>query len=202
MEGAMDKEKKRRDTGRDRRRTGTSNGGRTSSKDRFKKRGKGVDWRRYTVRLSPSARIIWTHTGDTSASFLNWHGLGWQRQGMDLPSKVFRDGDTGFQNRDFRERVSMKKTGTLTFALFVIVVLAAIFWLMHGRGQTQWGLVAVLLGVLVLRVGLFVINLRQQRHNAERGKGPVNIETRLGLSDDETETTESSSAPSPGAPKP
>jgi hypothetical protein len=29
----------------------------------------------------------------------------------------------------------------------------------------------------------------------------VNIETRLGLSYDEPETTESSSAPSPGAPK-
>jgi 1,4-dihydroxy-2-naphthoate octaprenyltransferase len=96
----------------------------------------------------------------------------------------------------------MKKTGTLTFALFVIVVLAAIFWLMHGRGQTQWGLVAVLLGVLLLRVALFVVNLRQQRRNAERGKGSVNIETRLGLSDDEQETTESSSAPSTGAPKP
>ena len=30
----------------------------------------------------------------------------------------------------------MKRSGTLTFGLFVIVVLAAIFWLMHGRGQT------------------------------------------------------------------
>jgi 1,4-dihydroxy-2-naphthoate octaprenyltransferase len=78
----------------------------------------------------------------------------------------------------------MKRSGTVTFALFVIVVLAAIFWLMHGRGQTQWGLVAVLLGILVLRVVLFIINLRQQRHNAEQGKGPVKIETRLGLNDD------------------
>jgi 1,4-dihydroxy-2-naphthoate octaprenyltransferase len=83
----------------------------------------------------------------------------------------------------------MKRSGTLTFALFVIVVLAAVFWLMHGRGQTQWGLVAVLLGVLILRVALFVINLRQQRRNAARGKGPVKIETRLGL-DDEGEDTE------------
>jgi len=96
----------------------------------------------------------------------------------------------------------MKRSGTLTFALFVIVVLAAIFWLMHGRGQTQWGLVAVLVGILVLRVALFIINLRQQRHNAERGKGPVNIETRLGLTDDEPEATEPSGGSSPGAPKP
>jgi Na+/melibiose symporter-like transporter len=101
----------------------------------------------------------------------------------------------------------MKRSGTLTFGLFVIVVLAAIFWLMHGRGQTQWGLVAVLVGILVLRVILFVINLRQQRHNAERGKGSVNIETRLGLNDEpETADTEPPEteppAPSAGAPRP
>ena len=95
----------------------------------------------------------------------------------------------------------MKRTGTLTFALFVIVVLAAIFWLMHGRGQTQWGLVAVLLGILALRVVLFVINLRQQRRNAERGRGSVKIETRLGLGDEEegTEPPTEPPAPSPGS---
>jgi L-asparagine transporter-like permease len=90
----------------------------------------------------------------------------------------------------------MKTSGTLTFGLFVIVVLAAIFWLMHGRGQTQWGLVAVLVGILLLRVILFVINLRQQRHNAERGRGPVNIETRLGLNEEPETPTE------PPAPRP
>jgi len=95
----------------------------------------------------------------------------------------------------------MKRSGTLTFGLFVIVVLAAIFWLMHGRGQTQWGLVAVLVGILVLRVVLFVINLRQQRHNAERGRGPVQIETRLGLDDDDPDSTEPP-APSSGASRP
>jgi L-asparagine transporter-like permease len=78
----------------------------------------------------------------------------------------------------------MRSTGTVTFILFVIVVLAAIFWLMHGRGQSRWGLIAVLLGILVLRVVLFFVNMRQQRHNALRGKEPVKIETRLGLSDE------------------
>jgi uncharacterized membrane protein YvlD (DUF360 family) len=48
----------------------------------------------------------------------------------------------------------MKRSGTLTFGLFVIVVLAAIFWLMHGRGQTQWGLVAVLLGTMPSGAGV------------------------------------------------
>lgn len=90
----------------------------------------------------------------------------------------------------------MRDKGTLTFGLFVIVVLAAIFWLMHGRGQTQWGLVAVLVGILVLRVILFVVNLRQQRHNAERGKGVVKIETRLGL-EDEPEPPKPPVAPQP-----
>ena len=95
----------------------------------------------------------------------------------------------------------MKSTGTVTFVLFVIVVLAAIFWLMHGRGQTQWGLVAVLVGILELRVVLFVINLRQQRHNAERGKGSVQIETRLNLGDEEQGETEPPSEP-PAASRP
>lgn len=98
----------------------------------------------------------------------------------------------------------MKDTGTVTFGLFVIVVLAAIFWLMHGRGQTQWGLVAVLVGILLLRVVLFVINLRQQRHNAERGRGPVKIETRLGLDDEsqsEPDPPAEPSEPSPGTPR-
>jgi hypothetical protein len=98
----------------------------------------------------------------------------------------------------------MKSTGTLTFGLFVIVVLGFVFLLLHGRGQTQWGLVAVLLGILVLRVVLFVINLRQQRRNAERGRGSVNIETRLGLNDEEQgpEPPDEPPAASPGAPRP
>ena len=98
----------------------------------------------------------------------------------------------------------MKRSGTLTFGLFVIVVLAAIFWLMHGRGQTQWGLVAVLVGILALRVALFVINLRQQRRNAERGRGPVKIETRLGLDNDGDggEPPTEPPASSPGASRP
>jgi hypothetical protein len=79
----------------------------------------------------------------------------------------------------------MKSRGsTISFGLFVVVLLAAVFMMMHGRGRTNWGLVAVLLGILVLRGTLFVVNLRQQRRNLERGRGPVEIETRLGLNDD------------------
>jgi hypothetical protein len=80
----------------------------------------------------------------------------------------------------------MKSRGsTISFGLFVVVLLAAVLMLMRGRGNTNWGLIAVLLGILVLRGTLFVVNLRQQRRNLERGKGPVDIETRLGLNDDE-----------------
>jgi hypothetical protein len=96
----------------------------------------------------------------------------------------------------------MRRTGTVTFGLFVIVVLAAIFWLMHGRGQAQWGLITVLVGILVLRVVLFLVNLRQQRHNAERGRGPVKIETRLGLDDEAEEPSSEPPAAAPGAPRP
>jgi hypothetical protein len=82
----------------------------------------------------------------------------------------------------------MKSRGsTISFGLFVVVLLAAVFMMMHGRGKTNWGLIAVLLGILVLRGTLFLVNLRQQRRNLERGKGPVDIETRLGLNDDEEE---------------
>jgi hypothetical protein len=93
----------------------------------------------------------------------------------------------------------MKRSGTLTFGLFVIVLLGAVFltWKRPGSGA----LVAVLLGILVLRVVLFVINLRQQRRNAERGRGPVKIETRLGL-DDEEEATGPTAEPPKEPPAP
>ncbi|HEY2001062.1 MAG TPA: hypothetical protein VGG80_02030 [Acidobacteriaceae bacterium] len=94
----------------------------------------------------------------------------------------------------------MKRSGTLTFGLFVIVLLGAVFlmWKRPGSGA----LVAVLLGILVLRVVLFAINLRQQRHNAEQGKGSVKIETRLGLNDDEEASETEPPASSAGAPRP
>jgi Flp pilus assembly protein TadB len=94
----------------------------------------------------------------------------------------------------------MKRSGTLTFGLFVIVLLGAVFlmWKRPGSGA----LVAVLLGILVLRVVLFAINLRQQRRNAEQGKGSVNIETRLGLNDEPEPPETEPPASSAGAPRP
>ncbi len=91
----------------------------------------------------------------------------------------------------------MRDKGTITFGLFVIVVLGAIYLLMQRPGRASLGLVAVLVGILVLRVILFVVNLRQQRHNAERGKGPVRIETRLGI-EDETEPRDAEPPATPG----
>ena len=88
----------------------------------------------------------------------------------------------------------MKSRGsTISFGLFVVVLLAAVFMMMRGR-NTNWGLIAVLLGILVLRGTLFLVNLRQQRRNLERGKGPVDIETRLGLNDDADEPSAESAS--------
>jgi hypothetical protein len=95
----------------------------------------------------------------------------------------------------------MKRSGTLTFGLFVIVVLGAVYLLLQRSGRASLGLVAVLVGILVLRVVLFVINLRQQRHNAERGKGSVKIETKLQLNDEDEGETEPPSEP-PAASRP
>lgn len=90
----------------------------------------------------------------------------------------------------------MKSRGSaVTFGLFVIVLLGAVFLLLQGRGKTNWGLVAVLLGVLVLRAALFLVNLRQQRRNTQRGKGSVRIETRLGLDDDLPEPANENGTP-------
>ncbi len=80
---------------------------------------------------------------------------------------------------------------SVTFGLFVVVVLGFVFWLLARGGRSSWGMVAVLLGILLLRAALFFANMRQQRRNAERGKGPVRIETRLGLDDEATESGES-----------
>jgi multisubunit Na+/H+ antiporter MnhB subunit len=96
----------------------------------------------------------------------------------------------------------MKRTGTLSFALFVIVALGAIYLFLHRSGRASLGLVAVLVGILVLRVVLFLVNMRQQRHNAERGKGPVKIETRLGINDEPEKPSGEPPAASPGAPRP
>jgi hypothetical protein len=84
----------------------------------------------------------------------------------------------------------MKRSGTLTFGLFVIVVLGAVYLLLQRSGRASLGLVA-----------LFVINLRQQRHNAERGKGSVKIETKLQLNDEDEGETEPPSEP-PAASRP
>lgn len=76
------------------------------------------------------------------------------------------------------------RASSISFGLFVIVVLAALYSLLAAHGRTNWGLVTVLGGILLLRAVMFVMNLRRQRRNVMRGTGPVKIETRLGLNDD------------------
>ncbi len=75
------------------------------------------------------------------------------------------------------------QASTASFGLFVIVLLGAIYWLLHQHGRPQYGLVAVLLGILVLRAGLFFYNLQQQRKRLERGRSSSipKARQRLGL---------------------
>jgi hypothetical protein len=77
---------------------------------------------------------------------------------------------------------------TASFVLFVIVLLGALYWVLHQRGHAQWALVGALLGILVLRGGLFLYNLRQQRKRiAEGGRPRPQVQQRLGLDFDEEE---------------
>jgi hypothetical protein len=61
------------------------------------------------------------------------------------------------------------RTEWLTFGLFVIAVLGALgFLLRHGGVHGQSAALAVaLLVILLLRIGFFVYNLRQQREDIE-----------------------------------
>ncbi|MGI8771877.1 MAG: hypothetical protein ACR2JE_10620 [Acidobacteriaceae bacterium] len=83
------------------------------------------------------------------------------------------------------------QASTASFGLFVIVLLGAIYWLLHQHGRPQYGLVAVLVGILVLRAGLFLYNLQQQKKRLERGQTASipKVGQRLGL-DTADETTE------------
>jgi hypothetical protein len=92
------------------------------------------------------------------------------------------------------------RASSISFGLFVIVVLAALYSLLAGHGRTNWGLVTVLGGILLLRVVMFWMNLRQQRRNIVRGKGPVRIETRLGLNDEPPEDGPDDAAPTSTGP--
>jgi hypothetical protein len=84
---------------------------------------------------------------------------------------------------------------TASFVLFVIVLLGALYWLLHQKGHTQWALIAALLGILLLRAALFAYNLVQQRKQIERGGRPRPVvQQRLGLDVDEPESKKDESA--------
>ncbi len=106
-----------------------------------------------------------------------------------LPRRSVRNGT----NRAKRTNLVTMKNGasTASFGLFVIVLLAALFWLLHQKGHTQWALVAALVGILLLRVGLFAYNLQQQRKRIERGASASipKDQQRLGLADEDAEAS-------------
>lgn len=57
----------------------------------------------------------------------------------------------------------------LTFGIFVVAVLAAMYFLLrHGAHGQGAALAFVLLVILFLRAGMFLWNLRRQRKSLER----------------------------------
>jgi hypothetical protein len=81
------------------------------------------------------------------------------------------------------------QASTASFGLFVIVLLGAMYWLFHQRGRPQWGLIAILVGILVLRAGLFFYNLQQQKKRLERGQTSSTPKARQRLGLDPTDQT-------------
>jgi hypothetical protein len=62
-----------------------------------------------------------------------------------------------------------KRTEWLTFAVFVIAVLIALgILLRHGVHGQSAALAVALLVILLLRIGIFIWNLRRQREDLDR----------------------------------
>ena len=63
--------------------------------------------------------------------------------------------------------------------LFVVVALAAMFYVLRGHGHQNLALGASLAAVIAIRAGMFLYNLKRQRDQVE-GKKPK-PEIKLGL---------------------
>ncbi len=67
----------------------------------------------------------------------------------------------------------------VSFALFVVVALAAMFYVLRGHGHQNLALGGSLAAVIAIRAGMFLFNLKRQKDRVE-GKKPE-PETKLGL---------------------
>ena len=76
----------------------------------------------------------------------------------------------------------MKSRGEIvSFGLFVVVGLAAMFYVLTRHGHQNLALGAGLAAVLAIRGGMFLYNLKRQRERVERTKAKPDPETRLDL---------------------
>ena len=68
----------------------------------------------------------------------------------------------------------------VSFGLFVVVALAALFYVLRGHGHPNVALAVSLAAVIAIRAAMFLYNLKRQREQVERVKKPE-PETRLNL---------------------
>lgn len=67
----------------------------------------------------------------------------------------------------------------VSFGLFVVVALAALFYVLRGRSHDSMALALGLAAVIAIRAGMFLYNLKRQRDQVE-GRKPK-VETKLDL---------------------
>ncbi len=60
----------------------------------------------------------------------------------------------------------------VSFGLFLVVALAALFFVLRGRGESSLALALVLAAVIAVRGGMFLYNLKRQRDRLE-GRTPA-----------------------------
>jgi cytochrome bd-type quinol oxidase subunit 1 len=58
----------------------------------------------------------------------------------------------------------------VSFGLFIVVALAAMFYVLRGRGHDNIALVLGLAAVIAVRAGMFLYNLKRQRDQVEGRK--------------------------------
>jgi hypothetical protein len=67
----------------------------------------------------------------------------------------------------------------VSFGLFIAVALAAMFYVLHGRGHDNLALAGGLAAVILIRAAMFTYNLKRQKDRVE-GRKPK-VETKLNL---------------------
>jgi hypothetical protein len=76
----------------------------------------------------------------------------------------------------------MKSRGEIvSFGLFIVVALAAMFYVLTRHGQQNTALGLGLAAVIAIRAGMFLYNLKRQRDRIEKAKPRPEPEIKLDL---------------------